>query len=173
LTISLWIRPLTCTHYIANDSCACEYSLKHTSHNEGFQLSNEEISYVDFIGIERFLSNSPSYKLEVGFGVLADNFNFCGQERINNSLKTFIESELEKINERREKIDLFKFSLRLVIVMGCNLLIFWFQVTLVLKNTGCNELIGHPKDRGKEGSNSRTNSFQPGKTNAGGNQTQL
>jgi hypothetical protein len=31
LTISLWIRPRTCTHYIANDSCACEYSLKHTS----------------------------------------------------------------------------------------------------------------------------------------------
>jgi molybdenum cofactor biosynthesis enzyme MoaA len=40
--------------------------------------------------------------------VLADNFNFCGQERINNSLKTFMERELEKINERREKIDLFQ-----------------------------------------------------------------
>jgi hypothetical protein len=31
LTISLWIRHRTCTHYIANDSCACEYYLKHTS----------------------------------------------------------------------------------------------------------------------------------------------
>jgi hypothetical protein len=66
--------------------------------NEGFQLSNEEISYVDFIGIERFLSNSSSNKLDVGFGVLVDNFNFCGQERIDNSLKTFIERELEKMN---------------------------------------------------------------------------
>jgi hypothetical protein len=28
-----------------------------SSHNERFQLSNEKISYVDFIGIERFLSN--------------------------------------------------------------------------------------------------------------------
>jgi hypothetical protein len=74
-------------------------------HNEGFQLSNEEISYVDFIGIERFLSNLPSNKLDVGFSVLADNFNFCGQERIDNSLKTFMERELEKINKRREKID--------------------------------------------------------------------
>jgi hypothetical protein len=82
-------------------------------HNEGFQLSYEEISYVDFIGIERFLSNSPSNKLDVGFGVLVDNFNFCGQERIDNSLKTFM-----------EKIDLFQFSARLVVVMGCNLLIF-------------------------------------------------
>jgi hypothetical protein len=103
-------------------------------HNKGFQLSNEEISNVDFIGIERFLSNSPSNKLDVGFSVLPDNFNFCGQERIDNSLKTFMECELEKINERREKIDLFQFSVRPVIMMGCNLFIFWFQVTLVLRN---------------------------------------
>jgi hypothetical protein len=88
-------------------------------------------------------------------------------------LKTFMERELEKINERREKIDLFQFSVRLVVVMGCNLLIFWFQVTLVWKNTGWNEFIGHPKDRGKEDSNSRTNSFQPYETDAGENQTQI
>jgi hypothetical protein len=138
-------------------------------HNEGFQLSNEEMSYVDFIGIERFLSNLPSNKLDVGFGVLADNFNFCGQERIDNSLKTFMERELEKINKRREKIDLFQFSVRLVVVMGCNLFIFWFQVILVLRNTGWNELIGHPKDREKEDLNSRTNFFKPGETDAGEN----
>jgi hypothetical protein len=142
-------------------------------HNEGFQWSNKEISYVDFIGIERFLSNSLSNKLDVGFGMLADNFKFCDQERIDNSLKTFMECELEKINEKREKIDLFQFSVRLVVVMGCNLFIIWFQVTLVLRNTGCNELIGHPKDRGKDDLNSRTNSFRPGETDAGGNQIQL
>lgn len=141
-------------------------------HNYGFQLSNEEINYVDFIGIERFLSNSLSNKLDVGFGMLADNFNFCGQERIDNSLKTFMERELEKINERHDKTDLFLFCVRLVVVMGCNLFFFWFQVTLVLKNTRWNELIGHPKDRGKEDSNSRMNSFQPGETDAGENQTQ-
>jgi len=60
-----------------------------------------------------------------------------------------MECELEKINKRREKIDLFQFSVRLVVVMGCNLFIFWFQVILVLRNTGWKELIGHPKDRGK------------------------
>jgi hypothetical protein len=140
-------------------------------YNEGFQLSNEEISYVDFIGIERLLSNLPSNKLDVGFGVLADNFNFCGQERtirIDNFVKTFMERELGKTNERREKIDLFQFSVRLVTVMGCNL----FQITLVLRNTGWNELVGHPKDRGKEDLNSMTNSFQPGEIDAGENQTQ-
>jgi len=141
-------------------------------HNEGFQLSNEENSYVDFIAIERFLSNSPSNKLDVGFGVLADNFNFCGQERIDNSLKTFMKCDLKKINERHEKTDLFQFCVRLVVVMGCNLFIFWFQITLVLRNTGWNEFIGHPKDRGKEDSNSRSNSFQPGEIDAGENQTQ-
>jgi hypothetical protein len=84
-----------------------------------------------------------------------------------------MERELEKINKRREKIELFQFSVRLVVVMSCNLFIFWFQVILVLRNTRWNELIGLPKDRGKKDSNSRTNSFQPGETDAGGNQTQL
>jgi hypothetical protein len=83
-----------------------------------------------------------------------------------------MERELEKINKRHEKIDLFQFSVRQVIVMGCNLFIFWFQVTLVLRNTEWNELMGHPKDRGREGSNSMMNSFQPGETDAGENQTQ-
>jgi hypothetical protein len=71
-------------------------------------LSNEEISYVDFFGIENFLSNSPSNNLDVGFGVLNDNFNFCGQERIDNSLKIFMERELGKINERLKNINLFQ-----------------------------------------------------------------
>jgi hypothetical protein len=30
----MWIRPRTCTHYIANDSCACEYSFKLTTQGE-------------------------------------------------------------------------------------------------------------------------------------------
>jgi hypothetical protein len=34
--------------------------------NKGFQLSSEEISYVDFFGIENFISSSPSSKLDVG-----------------------------------------------------------------------------------------------------------
>jgi hypothetical protein len=53
--------------------------------------------------------------------------------------------------------------------MGCNLFIFWFQVILVLRITGLNELIGHSKDRGKDDSNSMMNSFQLGETDAGEN----
>jgi len=62
------------------------YVFDESLHNQGFQLSNEEISYVDFLGIENFLSNSPSNKVDVRFGMLDDNFNFCGQERIDNYL---------------------------------------------------------------------------------------
>lgn len=65
------------------------------------------------------------------------------QERIDNSLEIFMECELEKINKRREKIDLFQVGVRKFIsiihnqvVMGCNLFIFWFQVILVLRITG-------------------------------------
>jgi hypothetical protein len=57
------------------------------------------------------------------------------------------------------------------VVMGCNLFIFWFQVILVLRNMGWNELIGHPKNRSNNDLNSRTNFFKPGEINAGENQT--
>jgi len=46
-------------------------------YNEGSQLRHEKISYVDFFGIENFLSKSPNNSLDVGFDVLEDNFNFC------------------------------------------------------------------------------------------------
>ena len=78
-------------------------------HNEGFQLSNEEISYVEFLVIGNFLSNSSSNNLDVGIRVLDDNFNFCCQERINHSLKTFMDRELEKINEGHVKVDLSQY----------------------------------------------------------------
>jgi hypothetical protein len=87
-----------------------------------------------------------------------------------------MEHELEKINERREKIDLFQVGVRKFIyiiqnqvAMSCNLFIFWFQVILVFRSMGCNELIGHPKDRGKDDLNSRESSFEPGEIDAGEN----
>jgi hypothetical protein len=99
--------------------------------SEGYQLSNEEISYIDLLGIEKFLLNSPSNNLNVGFGVLDYNSNFRGQERIDHSLKIFMERKLEKINERRVNIDLFQVGARKSIsiihnqvVMSCMLFLF-------------------------------------------------
>jgi hypothetical protein len=50
--------------------------------------------------------------------------------------------------------------------MGCKLFLVWYQAALVLRSTEWNELVGHPKDRGKDNLNSRTNYFQFGKTDA-------
>jgi len=108
------------------------HAFDESPHNKRFQLSNQETSYVDFLGIENFLSICSSNNLDVGFGMLHDNFNFCGQERIGNTLKTFMVHESKKkINERLEKIDLFQVGVRKFIsiiqnkvVMGCNLFIF-------------------------------------------------
>jgi len=41
----------------------------------------------------------------------------------------------------------------------------------LVKIISWNELIEHTKDRGKDDSNSRANSLQPGETDAGENQT--
>jgi hypothetical protein len=57
--------------------------------------------------------------------------------------------------------------------MGCKLFFFWYQVTLVLRSIEWNKLIGHPKDRGKDDSNSRTNSFLPYETNVGENRYKI
>jgi hypothetical protein len=44
---------------------------------------------------------------------------------------------------------------------------------LVLRSIEWNKLIGHPKDRGKDDSNSRTNSFLPYETNVGENRYKI
>jgi hypothetical protein len=97
-------------------------------HNEGFQVSKDEISYVDLLGIENFLSNSPRNNLDVGFNVLDDNSNFCGQERIYHTLKIFMESEFKTINQELVKIILsqvgtrkFISNIQNQIVMGCKI----------------------------------------------------
>ena len=81
--------------------------------------------------------------------------------------------ELEKINEEYVKIDLsqasvrnFRFTIQDQVVMGCKLFLFQHQVIFMLKSTAWNELIGHPKDRGKDDLNSRASSFKPRETDA-------
>jgi hypothetical protein len=48
------------------------------------------------------LSNFPNNNLDVGFEVLEDIFNFCGQESIDPFWEPFMERKLEKINEECE-----------------------------------------------------------------------
>jgi hypothetical protein len=122
------------------------------------------------------LSNFPNKNLDVGFEVLEDIFNFCGQESINPFWEPFMESKLKKINEECVKIDLsqvsvrnFKSTIHNQVMMGCKLFLFQHQVMLMLRSTAWKGLIGHPKDQGKDDLNLRASSFQPEETDVGEN----
>jgi hypothetical protein len=85
-----------------------------------------------------------------------------------------MESEYEKINKGHVKIYLsqvgvknFRFTIQSYVVVGCKLFLFRYQVVLLLKRTGWKGLTRHPKHRGKDNSNSRTNSLQPRENDAG------
>jgi len=78
------------------------------------------------------------------------------------------------INQEHVKIILsqlgasnFRSNIQSHVVMGCMLSLFRYQVALVLRSTGWKRLIGHPKDRGKDDSNSKINSFQAKENEAG------
>ena len=122
------------------------------------------------------LSNSPNDNFGIGFEDLEDIFNFCGQESTDPFWEPFMESELEKINEKCVKIDLsqasvrnFKSTIQNQVVMGCKLFLFQHQVMFMLRSTTWKGLIEHPKNRGKDDLNSSANSFQPKGTDAGKN----
>lgn len=76
-----------------------------------------------------------------------------------------INQELVKIILFQVGESTFKPSIPSHVVIGCKLSFFWNQVALMLKSIKWNELNGHPKDQGKDDSNSRMNSFKPGETN--------
>jgi hypothetical protein len=70
---------------------------------------------------------------------------------INQELRNIISSQVGASN--------FISNIQSYVMMGCKLSFFWYKVTLLLRSTELNELIGHPKNRGKDNSNSMTNSF--------------
>jgi hypothetical protein len=60
----------------------------------------------------------------------------------------------------------FKYNTRSMPMMKSVAFIGGCFFVLVLKMSEWNELTGHPKDRGKNRQNSRTNSLQPGENDA-------
>jgi hypothetical protein len=48
----------------------------------------------------------------------------------------------------------FKYNTRSYVVKVCKLFMFRYQVVVILRRGDWNELTGHPKDRGKDSSNS-------------------
>jgi uncharacterized Fe-S cluster-containing radical SAM superfamily enzyme len=61
----------------------------------------------------------------------------------------------------------FKYKTRSYVMKVCKLFMFWYQFALMLRSTGWNGLVGHPKDRGKNRRNSWTNSLQQGENDVG------
>jgi hypothetical protein len=84
-------------------------------------------------------------------------------------LSIFMACEREKEREKYSKVEYlpsdmrgFNYKYQGMPMMKSITLIMVCCFVLILKNTKWNELTGHPKDRGKNQSNSRMNSLQQG-----------
>jgi hypothetical protein len=123
------------------------------------------------------MSVFPIEHLDVCFSILEEILIFLGQERIENFWKKFTKSEFMTINQELVKIissqvstTNLKSNIKNHVMTDCKLSFFRYQVVLVLRSIELDELIGHPKDLGKDDPDSKTNSFQSGETNAEENQ---
>jgi hypothetical protein len=108
-----------------------------SSKSEISQWGLEKINYVDFLGIETFLSTFPKQNLDVGVGMV------------------------EEIGANN-----FKYNTRSMLMMKIVAFIGVCCFVLVLRIGEWNELTGHLKDRGKNWPNSKTNSLQQGENDA-------
>jgi hypothetical protein len=58
-------------------------------------------------------------------------------------------------------------------MISCEIFLFGYQVVLLSRIMGWKGLIGNPKDRGNDNSNSMTNFFKPEEIDAGGSAAKL
>jgi hypothetical protein len=72
-----------------------------------------------------------------------------------------------KIELSQSGVKNFIITIKNHVMVSCKVFLFWYKVVLILRKMGWKGLIGHPKDRGKDDSNSRTNSLKPGENNVG------
>jgi hypothetical protein len=132
-----------------------------------FDFSVEPIDYVDFIGIDAILSNYSSqncdeiYMVEEAFlskieRVFVSSLGIrmaCGKSKAR-----------EKHNKSTQKRGVWGFhnNHQDTPLMKITMIIMGRGLAVKLRRDDWNELTGHPKDRGRDRPNSRTNSLQPG-----------
>jgi hypothetical protein len=132
-----------------------------------FDFSVEPIDYVDFIGIDAILSNYSSqncdeiYMVEEAFlskieRVFVSSLGIrmaCGKSKAR-----------EKHNKSTQKRGVWGFhnNHQDTSLMKITMIIMGRGLAVKLRRDDWNELTGHPKDRGRDRPNSRTNSLQPG-----------
>jgi hypothetical protein len=111
--------------------------------DKAFDLSVAPINYVDFIGVDAILSNSSNQIYDMIYMA-------------------------EKRQGGHDKLDIWQsdawgiqdYHHRLPMIRDITCIVGHFCI-LILRNGQWNELIGHPKDHGKNRPNSRTNYVQP------------
>jgi Ca2+-binding EF-hand superfamily protein len=132
-----------------------------------FDFSVEPIDYIDFIGIDVILSNYSSqnydeiYMVEEAFLSKIERL-FVSSLRIRMACGK--SKAREKHNKSTQKRGVWGFhnNHQDTPLMKITMIIMGRGLTVKLRRDDWNELTGHPKDRGRDRPNSRTNSLQPG-----------
>jgi hypothetical protein len=133
--------------------------------------NEEEVDYVDFLGVEDIL-NSPNNDLGE-FYTDEENYMFTKETTAGPLLSIFMAHGREKEREKNDKSEVLPNCVwdfcdnhqgipmmrSVTLILGCGLV-------LILRKGEWNELTGHPKDLGKNLPNSRRNSLQCGENDA-------
>jgi hypothetical protein len=125
------------------------------------------IHQVDFLGVDAILSKTFNQScdeicgVETTFlskseGVFVSSFGILmaygkGKAQENHDKSTW-QSGVWGFHDKHQGMSMMK---SITFIMGCGLVV-------ILRSGEWNELTGHPKDRGKDSSNSKANSLQPG-----------
>jgi hypothetical protein len=132
-----------------------------------FNFSVELIDYVDFIGIDAILSDYSNKN--------CDEIHMVEKTFLSKIEKVFVSSlgilmacgkskAREKHNKSTQKRGVWGFhnNHQDTPLMKITMIIMGRGLAVKLRRDNWNELTGHPKDRGRDQPNSRTNSLHPG-----------
>jgi hypothetical protein len=147
-------------HYMVDKGSKDKYS----------DFNVEIIDYIDFLGIDNILFN---FHNNDGFGVVGNNYMFKREVPADSFLGIFMARGKEKEQEKYGKSKVLPSGVwgrhnnrqgtplmkSIIIIMGRGLVV-------KLRREEWNGLTGHPKDRGKDRPNLRTNSLQHGENDA-------
>ena len=121
--------------------------------------NEEDVEYVDFLGIEDIL-NPPNNDLGEFYSD-EETYMFTRETMADPFLSIFIAHGREKEQEKYGKVKYlpsdvggFNNKHRDMLMMKSTAFIVVYYLSVILKNGEWKELTGHPKDRGKDSSNS-------------------
>jgi hypothetical protein len=137
-----------------------------------FDFSVEPIDYVDFIMIDAILSNYSNQNCDAIY--MVENDFLSKIERVFMSSlgilmacgKSKGREKHDKSTQQRDVLGCHDNHHGILIMRSITLIMMRCYLVLILMKGEWNELIGHPKDRGKNWPNLRTNYLQQGEIDA-------